>query len=128
MTRRSLDEQLRALAAALAEREPPVATDRAIAAAIAARKLRAAGKSTRPAAFERWLAWALREAARAFVPIASADEIALAADAYVLPARLPRMSLAQLGLPVDPERIGEAVDTELLVRPDGAVLALRFVN
>ena len=155
MTRRSLDEQLRVLAAALAEREPPVATDRAIAAAIAARKLRAAGKSTRPAAFERWLAWplalaasifalsfavrqtpaaealpaqALREAARAFVPIASADEIALAADAYVLPARLPRMSLAQLGLPVDPERIGEAVDTELLVRPDGAVLALRFVN
>jgi len=46
----------------------------------------------------------------------------------VVPARMPRMALAQFGLPVNPARAGEAIDTELLVRPDGAVLALRFVN
>ena len=38
------------------------------------------------------------------------------------------MTLAQFGLPVNPARAVEAIDTELLVRRDGAVLALRFVN
>jgi hypothetical protein len=38
------------------------------------------------------------------------------------------MSLAQFGLPVDPARAADAIDAELLVRLDGAVLAVRFVN
>ena len=152
MTRPSLDDRLRALSAAVASHEPPVAVDRAIAAAIRS-------GSSRPRrgrdASRRWLVWplalaasifalsfvvrqsspektlqsqALRAAAEAFIPVASAEEIARASDTYVLPARLPRTSLSQLGLPVDPQRIGEAVEAELLVRPDGAVLALRFVN
>ena len=62
------------------------------------------------------------------MPVVSSEEIARAGDTYVMPARLPRTTLAQLGLPVNPERIGEAVETELLVRADGAVLALRFVQ
>ena len=57
-----------------------------------------------------------------------AAEIERTGDAYVMPARMPRMALAQFGLPVNPARAGEAIDTELLIRPDGAVLALRFVN
>ena len=149
-----LDDRLRALGAALAAQEPPPSVDHAIAAAIAKpRRVPRAG----PGILERWLAWpvalaasifaisfivrhapppdllaappadVLHEASRAFMPVVSADEIARAADAYVMPARLPRVTLAQLGLPVDPGRIGEAVDTELLLRPDGAVLALRFV-
>jgi len=111
----------------------------------------------RPRYFERWLAWpvalaasifaisiivrqappedfvpalsadAMREGAQSFTPVASAEEIARAGDTFLMPARLPRVTLAQLGFPVDPERIGEAVETELLVRADGAVLALRFV-
>ena len=54
-------------------------------------------------------------------------EIERAGDKMVIPARLARMTLAQLGLPVDPARAGEGVDTELLVRGDGSVLAVRFI-
>ena len=60
----------------------------------------------------------------AVVPLA---EIEGAGDAMVVSARLPRMTLAQLGLPVNPARAAEAIDTELLIRRDGSVLAVRFV-
>ena len=158
MTAQRLDDQLRALGAGLASHEPTPAVDRAIAAAIAGSARRNARAHRREAASERWLAWpialaasifaisfivrqappqdllpvasseALREVSREFLPLAPADVIARAGDAYVLPASLPRMALSQLGLPVDPQRVGEAVDTELLVRPDGAVIAIRFVH
>ena len=45
----------------------------------------------------------------------------------IVTARLPRMTLAQLGLPINPARAADTIDTELLVRPDGSVLAVRFV-
>jgi len=109
-------------------------------------------------AFDRWLAWpiglaasifaisfivrqtpaedlvpgvsaeSLRQGAQSFTPVVSAEEIARSGDAYVMPASVPRMTLAQLGFPVSPQRIGDAVDAELLVRADGTVLALRFVR
>ena len=152
-----LDDRLRDLSAALSRHEPPASVDRALAAAVAAAPRRTRADRA-PGVLERWLAWPmalaasifaisfvvrhappdetpaapsaelLREAARSFLPVASADEIARAGDAYVMAASLPRSTLAQLGLPVDPQRIGEAVETELLVRPDGAVLALRFIQ
>ena len=157
MTAPLLDDRLRALSTALADAGPPASVDRAIAAAIAA-KSRRPHRAAGPGILERWLAWpialaasifaisfivrqappeelvpgladeTLREASRAFMPVVSADVIAGAGDTYVMPAQLSRMTLAQLGLPVNPERIGDAVDTELLVRADGAVLALRFVR
>ena len=158
MTAPLLDDRLRALSATLEGASPPASVDRAIAAAIASKASRPDRSVSGPGILERWLAWpvalaasifaisiivrqappenlvpdlsaeSLREAAQAFMPVVSAEVIAGAGDTYVLPARLPRMTLAQLGLPVDPERIGEAVETELLVRADGAVLALRFVH
>jgi hypothetical protein len=64
----------------------------------------------------------------AFMPVVPVAEIERASDALVVPARMPRMSLAQFGLPVDPARADDAIDTELLVRRDGALLAYRFVN
>jgi hypothetical protein len=36
------------------------------------------------------------------------------------------MSLAELGLPVDPGRAADGIDAELLVRGDGTLLAVRF--
>ena len=63
-----------------------------------------------------------------FLPVVPMNELAETSDAMVVPARLSRMSLAQFGLPVDPAGATDSVDTELLVRGDGAVLALRFVN
>jgi len=63
-----------------------------------------------------------------FMPLVPIAELERAGDALVVPARMSRMSLAQSGLPVNPARAADAIDTELLVRPDGAVLALRFVH
>ena len=62
-----------------------------------------------------------------FMPVVPLADIERAGDALVVSARLPRTTLAQLGLPVDPARAAEAIDTELLVRRDGSVLAVRFV-
>jgi len=63
-----------------------------------------------------------------FLPVVPMKELAQSSDAVVVPARLSRMSLAQFGLPVDPAGATDSVETELLVRGDGAVLALRFIN
>lgn len=157
MTAPLLDDQLRNLGAALDDVAPPPTVDRAIAAAIASKQARAlrAGRAPR---FERWLAWpiglaasifaisfivrqmpaedlvpgvaaeTLQQAAQRFTPVVPADEIARSGETYVMPASVPRMTLAQLGFPVNPERIGDAVDAELLVRADGTVLAVRFVR
>ena len=64
----------------------------------------------------------------AFTPVVSADELRAVGEAVVVPARVPRLTLAQFGLPIDPGRVDDAVDAELLVRRDGALLAYRFVN
>jgi hypothetical protein len=149
----SLDDRLAALKLELVAFEPPPSTDRAIAAAAE----RASRKRMRPALapriLERWFAWpvalaasiglvavAVRQmpadeivpaapiASARFMPVVPVAEIERSSDAYVVPARVPRMALAQFGLPVNPARAGDAIDTELLIRPDGAVLALRFVN
>ncbi|WP_280153596.1 hypothetical protein [Piscinibacter sp. XHJ-5] len=48
--------------------------------------------------------------------------------AWVVPAELPRESLAAMGLPYDPARAGEPVRAELLVHASGDVLAVRFVR
>jgi hypothetical protein len=157
MTQPTLDDRLRALSAALDDVRPPEAVDRAVAGAIASAQRRGR-RTAPGRGWERWLAWpvalaasifaisfvvrhapsdelsrslaadALQRAGEAFVPVVAPEVIERAGEAYVVSARLPRTALAELGLPVNPERIGEAIDAELLVRPDGAVLALRFVN
>jgi hypothetical protein len=63
-----------------------------------------------------------------FMPVVPLAELERAGDALVVPARMSRMSLAEFGLPVNPARAADTIDTELLVRPDGAVLALRFAH
>jgi len=153
----SLDDRLAALKLELAAFEPPPSTDRAITTAAdrASRKRRRPALA--PRFLERWFAWpvalaasiglvafavrqmpadeivsaptaAASNASARFMPVVPVAEIERSSDAYVVPARVPRMALAQFGLPVNPARAGEAIDTELLIRPDGAVLALRFVN
>lgn len=151
-----LDARLSGLKAEFAAAEPPASTDRAIGAAIERAESRRARATKGPRVIERWLAWPLALAASIalvaiairsmpagdvspvkaaaanaparFMPIVPVAEIERSTDAYVVPARVPRMALAQFGLPVNPARADDAIDTELLVRPDGAVLALRFVN
>lgn len=50
------------------------------------------------------------------------------APAWLVQTELRHDRLAALGLPVDPARAGEGVPAELLVRPSGEVLAVRFLQ
>ena len=152
-----LDRQLAALKASVAEALPPHDTDRAIAAAVARAQRDGARDASRRPAPERWFAWPLalaasiavlsfivrsmppdavmadpvvaqmRSDANDFMPVVPLADIERAGDAMVVSARLPRMTLAELGIPVHPARAADAIDTELLVRRDGSVLAVRFV-
>jgi len=138
-----LDDRLAALKLELAAFEPPPSTDRAIAVATERASRKRSRRALAPRFLERWFAWPVALAASIGLVAAAvrqmpADEIVSAPTAAasiasarfmpVVPARVPRMALAQFGLPVNPARAGDAIDTELLIRPDGAVLALRFVN
>jgi hypothetical protein len=151
-----LDRQLATLKQSVADAVPPPATDRAVASAIAhAQRTRARTSRARPG--DRWLVWPLALAASIavlsfvvrslppeavigepagvaarsggdeFMPVVPIADIERAGDALVVPARLPRTTLAQLGLPINPARAADTIDTELLVRRDGSVLAVRFV-
>jgi hypothetical protein len=147
-----LDRRLAALRDGAAAFDPPPAVDAAIAAAARS----AARAAPRRPGGHAWIAWPFALAAaiallsfvvRSLAPVhdAPADALPAAAhlqftpvvpladieetgDALVVPARVPRMTLAQFGVPVDPARADDAVDAELLVRRDGALLAYRFVN
>ncbi|HEX6703159.1 MAG TPA: hypothetical protein VF169_00255 [Albitalea sp.] len=70
-----------------------------------------------------------------FLPVAAAErwpqllrETREQGPAWVVPAELPRESLASMGLPYDPARAGQPVRAELLVHPSGDVIAVRFVQ
>lgn len=151
MPNSELDRRFDALKDAVATELPPSTTDRAIAAAVERAK-RAPRNGARS---DRWLAWPLALAASIavlsfivrslppeavvaepavvqassdeFLPVVPMAEIERAGEALVVPARLPRTTLAQLGLPINPARAADAIDAELLVRRDGSVLAVRFV-
>lgn len=148
-----LDRRLAGLKDALADAMPPPGTDVAIAQAMA-RAAKRSPTPTAPRFPGRRFAWPLALAATIvlavvalrtipdtevsplpsasastpsrFMPVVPVAEIERSTDGYVVRARVPRMALAQFGLPVNPARADDAVDTEVLVRPDGAVLALRF--
>ena len=67
-------------------------------------------------------------AATDFIPVVPVGEIASTRAAYVVSALMPRTMLADFGLPVSPARAAEPVASELLVRGDGTVLAVRFLE
>jgi len=151
---RTLDARFAALKLAAVDAAPPSRTDGAIADAIA--RAQAPQRTLRRAAPRRsWPVWAAFATAAAiavvmlrplpptvvddplhmaapttddtFVPVVPLADIENAGDALVVPARVSRMTLAQLGFPVNPARAADAVDAELLVRGDGSLLAVRLV-
>ncbi|MFO1302566.1 MAG: hypothetical protein U1F54_02480 [Burkholderiales bacterium] len=154
MNQSRLDRAFAALKESVAGELPPPATDRSLDAAIRVAAGRA-GRAPRAANGDRWLAWPIALAASIailsfvvrslppeavvaepievtaagdeFMPVVPIADIERAGDALVVPARLPRTTLAQLGLPINPARAADAIDAELLVRRDGSVLAIRFV-
>lgn len=147
-----LDRRLAALRESAAAFEPPASVDAAMVAAARS----AARAKRRDRGRHAWIAWPLGLAAAIallsfvvrsvapghdapadalpatahlqFTPVVPLTELERTGDALVVPARVPRMTLAQFGVPIDPARADDAVDTELLVRRDGALLAYRLVN
>ncbi len=67
-------------------------------------------------------------AATDFIPVVPVADISQTRGAYVVSTQMPRTMLADFGLPVSPVRIAEPVASELLVRADGTVLAVRFLE
>ena len=64
-----------------------------------------------------------------FLPLVPADRWPReASQAWLVSTEMPRERLASLGLPFDPARTGGSVRAELLVRPTGEVLAVRFLR
>jgi hypothetical protein len=61
-----------------------------------------------------------------FFALESADVIAAERSPIVVESTLPRVALADYGLPVDPARADEAVGAEFLLSRAGVVLAVRF--
>jgi len=57
-----------------------------------------------------------------------AGEAARQGPAWVVTTEMPAERLALLGLPYDPSDAGQRVRAELLVRPNGEVLAVRLIN
>lgn len=63
-----------------------------------------------------------------FIALASAERIALEPSATIVSTTFPRALLAEYGLPVSPERAGEAVRADMLVGSNGLPLALRIIE
>ena len=63
-----------------------------------------------------------------FIALTSMDAIAAETAPQIVSAQMPRAALAGFGLPVDPARADQPVQTELLMSPRGVVLAVRFVE
>jgi len=151
-----LDRQLEALRQELQAVAPPESVARAIAAAARGARSRSS-RAARPGWRERWIALPLAVAAAVaviawtlhaqrgedpgtppektrsplateFIPLVPVGDIARDEGAYVVSTPMPRMMLAEFGLPVDPARAADSVSSELLVRRDGTVLAVRFID
>ena len=63
-----------------------------------------------------------------FLALRPLARIALEPSATVVRTEFPRAYLAQLGLPVAPERAGEPVQAELLYSAEGEALAVRLID
>ncbi len=153
----ALDRQLVALRREVSSERPPPAVERAVAAAIARAERAAVAPARRrwPHGRDYRLAGALAIAASVviavvnlrapsappqaertaiypsateFIPVVPLADIAGARGAYVVSTPMPRTMLADFGLPVSPVRAAEPVQSELLVRGDGTVLAVRFLE
>ena len=91
------------------------------------------GLDTRPSAGGRLpAALVAGDTGTAFLPVRGAEWPGPATGdpgvAWLVEAELPRERLALLGLPFDPARAGDRVPAELLLNPDGEVIAVRLVR
>jgi len=153
----ALDRSLAALKHELSQLDPSANVRHGLDAAIAAARQGHEGGAQRGWRIrESWLAWPLAlaaaigvitwtlrttrdggtpevptaaaPAATQFIPLVPIADIEQTRGAYVVSAPMPRTMLAELGLPVSPARAADPIESELLVRADGTVLAVRFLQ
>lgn len=71
-----------------------------------------------------------REAARPvrteFIPVAYAEPLRPEESARIVRVRLPRATLVSFGLPVNPERLDDRIEADVLLGEDNLVRAVRF--
>ena len=63
-----------------------------------------------------------------FVPVGNTAALPTGSTAWLVRTEMSRQQLASLGLPFDPARAAERVPAEVLLRPNGELLAVRLVR
>jgi len=61
-----------------------------------------------------------------FIPVAYAEPFRPEESARIVRVRVPRTTLVSFGLPVNPERMEERIEAEVLLGEDNLVRAIRF--
>ena len=153
----ALDRKLDALRHEIEGLEPPPSIEQAITAAVRAGPRKLQPRRWHHGWRERWPAWPILVAASIavvawtlqtqrggefrpmpasdapaiateFIPLVPVRDIASDEGAYIVATRMPRVMLADFGLPVNPARAADPVASEFLVCRDGTVLAVRFID
>lgn len=63
-----------------------------------------------------------------FVPVGNTAALSTGSTAWLVRTEMSRQQLITLGLPFDPARAAERVPAEVLLRPNGELLAVRLVR
>lgn len=63
-----------------------------------------------------------------FVPVGNTASLSTGSTAWLVRTEMSRQQLVTLGLPFDPARAADRVPAEVLLRPNGELLAVRLVR
>jgi hypothetical protein len=63
-----------------------------------------------------------------FLPLPNTERVGPNDDVNVVRMELPRSAMLVVGLDVNPERVSETVEAEVMLGPDGLARAVRFVD
>ena len=63
-----------------------------------------------------------------FIPLPNAEQVGENDDVNVVRVEVPRSAMLAVGLTVNPDRVSELVEADVMLGPDGLARAVRFVN
>lgn len=63
-----------------------------------------------------------------FIPLPNAEQVGDNEDVNVVRVEVPRSAMLAVGLTVNPDRVSEMVEADVMMGPDGVARAVRFVN
>ena len=71
---------------------------------------------------------AATEIATDFIPLIQGDNLTLLEEGRLMRVELPRTTLLEFGLPMNPERVEERIKADVVIGSDGLARAIRFVR